>query len=92
MKTQYGFRARKSTAQAIFIAPRLMDLSERQGTNLSLILLDWEKAFDRVNHKKLTEALRRLCLPPHILNTISNIYTNAQFRVVKGENRSAYYR
>ena len=37
LKTQFGFRKKKSTAQAIFIARRLMDLAERQGTNISLI-------------------------------------------------------
>jgi hypothetical protein len=30
-----------STAQAIFLARRLMDISERTGSNPSLVLLDW---------------------------------------------------
>ena len=50
-KTQYGFRPRKSTSQAIFLTRRLMDLAERQGTNMSLVLLDWEKAFDKIDQK-----------------------------------------
>ena len=36
--TQYGFRPKKSTSQAIFLARRLLDISERQGSNLSDIV------------------------------------------------------
>ena len=48
-KTQYGFRPQKSTSQALFLARRLLDIAERQGTNMTLVLLDWEKAFDKIN-------------------------------------------
>ena len=41
--TQYGLKQGKSTAQAIHLARRILDLSEREGSNLSMILLDWEK-------------------------------------------------
>ena len=41
-RSQFGFRPKKSTAQAIFLARRLMDISERTGSNLSLVLLDWK--------------------------------------------------
>ena len=89
-KTQFGFRKKKSTAQAIFIARRLMDMAERQGTNMSLIFLDWQKAFDKVDQHRLIEVLQRLHVPSNILQTISNMYKEAQFRVVKGENKSEY--
>ena len=48
-KTQFGFRKKKSISQALFIVRRFMDMAERQGTNLTLVLLDWEKAFDKVD-------------------------------------------
>ena len=89
-KTQYGFRKKKSTSQALFIARRLMDMAERQGTNLTLVLLDWEKAFDKVDQDKLVEVLARLCIPQRIICLIQNIYEQAKFRVVKGNVRSDY--
>ena len=79
--TQYGFRPKKSTAQAIFIARRLMDISERAGTNLTITLLDWKMAFDKVNQTKLLQVLRRLRLPPCMLKLIQHIYSNTKFRV-----------
>ena len=67
-----------------------MDMAERQGKNITLVCLDWQKAFDKVDQRRLVEVLQRLHTPPNILQTIRNIYENAQFRVVKGENKSEY--
>ena len=44
LEPQYGFRRRKSTAHAIFLARRLIDRAAKVGQNLSMILLDWEKS------------------------------------------------
>ena len=43
MQTQYGFRKARSTAQAIFLARRIQDLSEKSHSARTLILLHWEK-------------------------------------------------
>ena len=95
-KTQSGFRKARSAAHALFVARRLMDISERQGTNLSLILLDWEKAFDKIDHAKLLEVLIevlcRLQLPNNISRSISNIYKDATFKVVNRDASSSYKR
>ena len=52
-KTQYGFRKNKSTIQAIHCIRRLMDRAERTGEPLHTVLLDWEKAFDKITHTSL---------------------------------------
>ena len=80
-RTQFGFRPKKSTAQAIFIARRLLDISERQHSNLSVILLDWEKAFDKICQCKLIQVLRRLKTPPNLLRLVSMMYQNPKFRI-----------
>jgi len=88
--TQYGFRQGKSTAQAIYLARRILDLSEREGSNLSMILLDWEKAFDKIDHSRLLEALERLGVPSNMLSLIKTIYREPKFRVKSGEFKSDY--
>ena len=45
MKTQFGFRKHKSTAQAMYLARRVLDLGEQGTEEVTLLLLDWEKAF-----------------------------------------------
>ena len=88
--SQFGFRPKKSTSQAIFIARRLMDISERTGTNLTITLLDWKMAFDKVDQQKLLQVLRRLQVPPRMLQAITHIYDNPQFRVSAGHTESEY--
>ena len=46
-KTQFGFREKRSTVDAIFIARRIQELAERRGDTGLMLLLDWEKAFDK---------------------------------------------
>ena len=62
-KTQYGFRAHRSTAQALYLARRIQYLAEQSGMDLCMALLDWEKAFDKVVQSRMGEALERLGLP-----------------------------
>jgi len=89
-KTQYGFRANKSTTQAIFIARRLQDIAEKTEKNIAIILLDWEKAFDKIDHERLLEVLARVQVPPKMLQLISELYKSPKFKVKCGTNTSEY--
>jgi hypothetical protein len=42
-RTQYGFRPNRPRSHAIFVARRLLDLSERLGNKLTMILLEWAR-------------------------------------------------
>ena len=55
-KTQYGFRKKRSTSHALFVARRIQDIFEESGDNVGLVLLDREKAFDKIDQKRLIEA------------------------------------
>ena len=62
-KLQFGFRGKKSTAQAMFICRRLQDIIEASDQSLTMIFLDWEKAFDKVDQEELINAIRRMNIP-----------------------------
>ena len=79
--TQFGFRAHRSTTHALFVARRLQDIGEQSGDNVVLTLLDWEKAFDKVAHNRMLEALERLNLPQKFLRVIGSLYNNPSFQV-----------
>ena len=80
-KTQYGFRPGMSTSQAIYIIRRIQDFAEGKSTKLSLALLDWEKAFDRIQHDKLIISLERLGFDPQYLDVINDCYRKPTFYV-----------
>ena len=53
--TQYGFRTGKSTSQAVHRIRRAQEFAERGWTQMYMVFLDWEKAFDKIWHEKLFE-------------------------------------
>lgn len=72
-KTQYGFRRQKSASQALFLPRRLLDIAERQGTKMTLVRFDWEKAFDKINQAKLPKVLTRLPVPDTLVRAIRHV-------------------
>ena len=46
---QFGFRKSRSTSQPIHIYRRIQEIHEEAGLELVTILLDWEKAFDKIH-------------------------------------------
>ena len=63
--TQFAFRIKRGSADAIFVSRRLLDLTlaDWNGT-LVMLSLDWEKAFDSISPDGLLYALERFGLPP----------------------------
>ena len=88
--TQFGFRPKRSTTQTIFIARRIQNISKRQQSNMLLVLLDWEKAFGKINHDKLRQILRRLKTPPKMLRIVAAMYNDLNFRIAHDGSYSAY--
>ena len=58
---QYGFIKYKGTAPAIHCVRRVQEYAERTWDKVTMVLLDWEKAFDKIYHRKLFEAMRKHC-------------------------------
>jgi len=81
MLTQYGFRKKRSTSHAIYVARRLQDIAEKSKSSSTLVLLDWEKAFDKVAQDKLMETLHRLKVPSKIIQIIKSFYDEPKFKV-----------
>ena len=50
-------------AHAFDVARRIQGLAEQSGDNTALVLLDWEKAFDKIGQGRMFEALRRINIP-----------------------------
>ena len=80
-KTQYGFRTAMSTAHAIYVVRRVQEYAESTSSALSLALLDWEKAFDKVQHDKLILSLNRFGFDVQYLDVIRDCYRKPEFYV-----------
>ena len=80
-KTQYGFRKKKSTSEAIHIIRRIIEAGERADKQLHVIPLDWEKPFDKVKQHTLFEALERMGVAGKLINMIKQLYKNPKYKV-----------
>ena len=80
--TQYGLRKFRSTSQPTRITRRAQELREISHEPLYMLFLDWKIAFDRVDHTALIESLRRIGVPPHMVDVIPSIYAAPSFYAV----------
>ena len=87
-KAQYGFRAGKSTTQPLFVARRLIDIAEASGDSLLITLLDWEKAFDKVDQTEMINAVRRMNVPEETINELETLYSEIYFTLIDAEGKS----
>ena len=68
-----------------FTSPVGYKIYEQKGTNMIITFLDWEKAFDKVQHCRLWIALRRLGIHDTFIEVLKDCYTKASF-FVEDEN------
>ena len=89
-RTQFGFRSGVGTADALFVAKRLLDeaWSHADG-QLLLLLLDWAKAFYRIDPASMRAALRRFGIPLDMIHMVESIYTGRCFTVKDGGMESS---
>ena len=58
-----------------------MDKAESAGTPTGIVLLDWEKAFDKITRPSLHKTLRRFRIPAELIDMVASIYQNITFYV-----------
>ena len=73
-KTQYGSRKERGTEEAIHCVRRLTEYAEQTGEPTILVLLDWEKAFDRISHEAVRVTLERMQTSPMFIRHVMYIY------------------
>ena len=88
--TQYAFRKTRSTLQPIHCIRRFMDKAERAGDPLGIILLDWEKAFDKITRTSLIHTLRRFQIDEKVISLVESLYADTQFYVNFNGGSSTY--
>ena len=92
-RTQFGFRRRRGTQDALFIARRQIERTWAQKDGkVVLLALDWAKAFDSVSPRSLAVALRRFGLPKEFVEMIEAIYCDRTFFVKDAGSTSERHR
>ena len=72
---QGGFRKGRRTEDNIFIVERLIEMTRRRKACLFVAFIDMEKAYDRVDRKKLFEVLRAYGIHEKMVSLIERVYS-----------------
>jgi hypothetical protein len=89
-RSQFGFRTGHGTEDAIFVARRRVEQARAQRNGkISLLALDWKKAFDSINVVSLIDALRRFGLPQDIVDMVKASLEARRFYVSECGSSSA---
>jgi len=86
---QHGFRAHHSTATVIVNTIDNIMNNTNKKIKTAAVLLDIEKAFDKVWHDGLIFKLIQTRAPPQLTNTIKSFLFNRNFHVKVGNNTSS---
>ena len=81
-ESQYGFRKNCGTSNAIHLLRTIGERMIQKNKTLFLCFIDYEKAFDRVQHNKFMDMMESIGIPFHERRLIKNIYWN-QTAVIK---------
>ena len=86
--TQFGFRNGLGTREALFSLKVLCQKCTEMQTNLYLCFIDFEKAFDKVQHNKLIEVLTKIGIDKKDIRIVKNLYWNQQASILTGFQKS----
>ena len=67
-----------------------MEYGEATPEKQILVLLDWQKAFDKISHEALFSSLERMNFPVKYINIIKEIYKHPTFKVEMEGQTSPY--
>lgn len=81
-KEQAGFRAHKSCVDHVNSLRVIIEQSVEWRSPLYLTFIDFEKAFDSLNHSAIWNALECKGVPAKLIRLIKGLYTNATCRVL----------
>ncbi|GFO32255.1 endonuclease-reverse transcriptase [Plakobranchus ocellatus] len=80
-RDQAGFRKGYSTTDHIYTLNQVIEKSNEYNLPLCVGFIDYEKAFDSVEHFAIFDALRKININETYVTILENIYRNASARV-----------
>ena len=82
---QIGFTNGGRTEYNHFVLQYIVEKAYKKDEQLIVIALDFKKAFDSINRRKMIEAMKDYMIEPSIINLIAKIYSNDSTTVTLGE-------
>jgi len=78
---QSGFIQGRSTQDVILTTQHLIRKCQTRNETGAFLLLDWEKAYDRLSHSFLFAVIKRTCGDRNFTRWTSTVYNNSTFKI-----------
>ena len=79
--TQAGFRKGRGCRDHVANIRWMMEAAHEYQQDLYMCLIDYSKAFDRVDHNILWTVLREMGIPEHLIILMLNLYQNRRWQL-----------
>ena len=88
---QAGFRKGRGTRDQIANMCWIMEKAREFQKNISFCFMDYAKAFDSVDHKKLWKILKEMGIPGHLTCLLRNLYAGQEATVRTGHGTTDWF-
>ena len=86
-----GFRKGSGTRDQIANICWIMEKEREFQKNIYFCFIDYAKAFDCVDHKKLWKILKEMGIPDHLICLLRNLYAGQEARVRTGHGTTDWF-
>ena len=90
-KNQNGFRRNRSTTSQILNIRRILEGVRAKNLQVTLLFVDFTKAFDSINWGKMEQILRAYGLPKETVAAITILYRNTKVKVRSSDGDTEYF-
>ena len=88
---QAGFRKRRGTRDQIANIHWIMENAKEFQKNIYFSFIDYAKAFDCVDHKKLWKILKEMGIPVHLTCLLRNLYASQEATARTGHGTTDWF-
>ena len=88
---QAGFRKGRRTRDQIANIRRIMEKARALQKNIYFCFIDYDKAFDCVDHNKLWKILKEMGIPDHLTCLLRNLYASQEATVRTGHGTTDWF-
>ena len=88
---QAGFRKGRGTRDQIANIRWIMEKARESQKNIYFCFIDYAKAFDCVDHKKLCKILKEMGIPDHLTCLLRNLYAGQEATVRTGHGTTDWF-
>ena len=88
---QAGFRPKRGTIEQLFILRNIIEQSFEWNSNVYMIFVDFQKAFDSIHRETLWKIMESYGIPEKLINIIKALYKDTKVAVIHNGNKTDWF-